>query len=73
MKLITILIAAFSLFSCGGAGGPYEGKVTNNLCALEVYPVEIAKLPDSLKAKPDTTPKPDPLVRQQGIMKCRTY
>jgi hypothetical protein len=73
MKKI-ILVSPLVLFiACTQADAVYEGPVANNLCALEVFPVKKSKSPDSFILSADSFAKKDPLVRQEGLMVCRSY
>lgn len=73
MKKMILLSPLAFFMSCSQADSAYEGPVANNLCALEVFPVQKCMSPDSLIVVEDSVPKKDPLVRQEGLMVCRSY
>ncbi len=73
MKKMILVSPLLVFMSCTQADSTYEGPVANNLCALEVFPVKKSEAPDSFILSADSFAKKDPLVRQEGLMVCRSY
>lgn len=73
MKKIILVSPLMLLIACSQPDGAYEGPLTNNLCALEVFPPKVSASPDSLKFVADSIDIKDPLSRQDGLMVCRSY
>lgn len=73
MKNLFLLVCFILVTSCTTNDSMYEGPVTNNLCALEVFPVKVLSTPNSFKIPVDSIVAKDPYVRQGGINVCRSY